>query len=330
MRPEADAGSGGPTQESPVPARRLRVRHETRYRYSRAVDHAHHIVRLRPRDTDTQTISHWRLEVEPSPETVAGSGDGVAAQRWQGLRDVWGNWSHTFSHAIPHQRLVVVSSFVASIEAGAAVDLHRSPAWENVAHSLRYRASERMPDAAEFVLGTELAPRAPSLRLLVADLMPAGRPVLAVARALMLRIHEQFAYVTDSTDVGTDAIAALAQREGVCQDFAHVMIGALRSMGLAARYVSGYVLTQPPPGKARLIGADASHAWVQVWCPLNGWVAFDPTNAVVPDLDHVTLAWGRDYADVAPLHGVIRGGGKARLTVAVTVAPIDDEPVSPG
>ena len=115
----------------------------------------------------------------------------------------------------------------------------------------------------------------------------------------------------------------LQRREGVCQDFAHVMIGAMRSLGLAARYVSGYLLTQPPPGQPRLVGADASHAWVAVWCPLHGWVALDPTNAVPAGLDHVTLAWGRDYADVAPLRGVIRGGGRAVPCVGVTVMPME-------
>jgi transglutaminase-like putative cysteine protease len=121
--------------------------------------------------------------------------------------------------------------------------------------------------------------------------------------------------------VATDAPTALARGEGVCQDFAHLMIGAMRSLGLAARYVSGYLLTHPPEGQPRLVGADASHAWVAVWCPRQGWVALDPTNAVVVGTDHVTLAWGRDYGDVAPLRGVIRGGGSAPPEVAVTVMP---------
>ena len=125
-----------------------------------------------------------------------------------------------------------------------------------------------------------------------------------------------------ATDVATDALQALAKGQGVCQDFAHLMIGAMRSLGLAARYVSGYLLTQPPPGQPRLVGADASHAWVAVWCPLHGWVALDPTNDVRVGQDHVTLAWGRDYADVAPLRGVIRGGGSAPPSVGVTVEPV--------
>jgi transglutaminase-like putative cysteine protease len=143
---------------------------------------------------------------------------------------------------------------------------------------------------------------------------------------MMHLIFRHFAYKPLATSVNTRAPEALAQRQGVCQDFAHVMIGAMRSIGLAARYVSGYLLTRPPPGQPRLIGADASHAWVSVWCPVHGWVALDPTNAVPAGTDHVTLAWGRDYADVAPLRGVIRGGGQAQPQVAVTVAPLGTLP----
>jgi transglutaminase-like putative cysteine protease len=148
------------------------------------------------------------------------------------------------------------------------------------------------------------------------------RPLLDAALALNHHVHSTFEYKPFSTSVATGALQAFKLRKGVCQDFAHVMIGALRSLGLAARYVSGYLLTRPPPGQPRMIGADASHAWVMVWCPAHGWVALDPTNDVVAGNDHVTLAWGRDYGDVAPLRGVIRGGGRAQPAVAVTVEPV--------
>jgi transglutaminase-like putative cysteine protease len=150
-----------------------------------------------------------------------------------------------------------------------------------------------------------------------------GASVVSGALALMHLIHDRFDYEPLATTVATRAPEALEQQRGVCQDFAHVMIGACRSLGLAARYVSGYLLTQPPPGQPRLVGADASHAWVQVWCPTQGWLALDPTNAVPAGTDHVTLAWGRDYADVAPLRGVIRGGGQAQPKVGVTVEPLE-------
>ncbi len=322
MRPDAKAQEAADPERG-VPARRLHVRHETRYDYAGVVEHAHHLVYLRPRETAWQRIDHWRLDIDPAPE---GSTHG-AAQGLAETRDIWGNWRHGFSHAAVHERLVVVSCFeatLASASSSQAPEFERSPAWDSVAHSLRYRAGELMPDAAEFVLASPLVPIGPALRGWAADLWPAGCPLLVAAAALMRRIHDQFGYEPDATDVRTDALAALAQRQGVCQDFAHVMIGTLRAMGLAARYVSGYVLTQPPAGQPRLIGADASHAWVAVWCPVQGWVAFDPTNAVLPGDDHVTLAWGRDYADVAPVHGVIRGGGAATLTVAVTVVPSEE------
>ena len=166
---------------------------------------------------------------------------------------------------------------------------------------------------------------APALAAFATQVFTPGRPLLEAAIALMHLVHQQFEYLPHSTTVATAALQALAQRQGVCQDFAHVMIGALRSLGLAARYVSGYLLTQPVPGAPRLVGADASHAWVAVWCPVLGWVALDPTNAVPAGVDHVSVAWGRDYGDVAPLRGVIRGGGNALPRVGVTVQPLEPE-----
>ncbi|PTT92376.1 transglutaminase, partial [Pelomonas sp. HMWF004] len=148
-----------------------------------------------------------------------------------------------------------------------------------------------------------------------------GRTLAAGGLSLMHQIHADLRYLPHSTTVATRAADALALGSGVCQDFAHVFIAACRALGLAARYVSGYLLTRPPPGQPKLVGADASHAWVELWCPEQGWLALDPTNAVPAGLDHVTLAWGRDYADVAPLRGVLRGGGVAQLRVGVTVEP---------
>jgi transglutaminase-like putative cysteine protease len=191
-----------------------------------------------------------------------------------------------------------------------------------VAQLLRYHAGLTQPDAVEFSLPSRFAPRAAVLAAYAQAQFTPGRPLLQAAHALMLHVHAHMDYRPHSTDVATDALQALAQGRGVCQDFAHLMIGALRSLGLAARYVSGYLLTHPPAGQPRLVGADASHAWLAVWCPLHGWVALDPTNAVGAGQDHVTLAWGRDYADVAPLRGVIRGGGTAPPVVGVTVEPL--------
>lgn len=292
----------------------LQVRHETRYEHDAPVMGAHHLAHLRPRDTPRQTVHDWQLRITPEP-------DGGEAGIDSGL-DVFGNWRHAFSHARVHERLSVVSSFVARLHDVQAPG--QGLPWEQVAAALRYRAGAVMPEASEFALGSPYAPRSPGFVAFAGELFGPNRPVVDAAQALMNKVHADFAYATSSTDVATDALAALQLRRGVCQDFAHVMIAALRSMGLAARYVSGYLLTQPPPGAPRLIGADASHAWVSVWCPREGWVDLDPTNNVLPGGDHVTVAWGRDYGDVAPLRGVIRGGTNARPLVAVTVAPADE------
>ena len=148
-----------------------------------------------------------------------------------------------------------------------------------------------------------------------------GRPLLEAAIGLMARIHHEFTYATASTDLTTPALEAFSRRQGVCQDFAHIMIACLRSLGLPARYVSGYLLTQPPPGQPRLLGVDASHAWLAVWCPQHDWVELDPTNNLIAAQSHAVIACGRDYADVAPLRGVIQGGGSHTLSVAVSVVP---------
>lgn len=298
----------------PPRARTLAVRHETLYDYDTPVEVAQHSAHLRPRETELQRVQGWELLIEPEPE-----GGRSAVQE---SRDAFGNWRHGFGHARVHERLRVVSSFRAVLLPPPAIDIEASPAWGQVAQALRYRAGVQQPDAVEFALGSPFAPIDAQLAEFGAGLFAPERPILSLAWALMARVHERMRYEPQSTDVATGALQALALGRGVCQDFAHLMIGALRSRGLAARYVSGYLLTQPPPGQPRLVGADASHAWVAVWCPLNGWVALDPTNNVAVAQDHVTLAHGRDYADVAPLRGVIRGGGTTPPHVAVTVEPI--------
>jgi transglutaminase-like putative cysteine protease len=291
--------------------RSLSVRHETRYDYDTPVEVAHHSAWLRPRDTEVQKVQRWALEIDPQPDTPV-----------QQSRDAFGNWRLGFGHSRVHDKLTVVSSFQVVLAAPAHIDAALSPPWEEAVHALRYHAGITQPDAVEFVLPSTFAPHDPKLAAYAMDAFTPGRPLLQAALGLMTQVYQRMAYKPQSTDVATNALQALAKGQGVCQDFAHLMIGAMRSIGLAARYVSGYLLTQPPPGQPRLVGADASHAWVAVWCPLHGWVALDPTNDVAVGQDHVTLAWGRDYADVAPLRGVIRGGGTAPPAVSVTVEPI--------
>jgi len=312
------------------PVRWLRVRHETSYRYDAEVEGALHLAHLRPRDTATQQVRLWSLVVSPHPDAGVDLASGIRE-----TIDPWGNARQVFAHSQVHDQLDVVSVFEAGVGAQALPAPGTSRPWREVARDLRlhagasaHAAGEAAPversivEAAEFALDSALAPRAPAL----ADwARPAAESVtgsVELALALMHQVHAEFEYLPQSTSVTTGALEALALRHGVCQDFAHVLIGACRSLGLAARYVSGYLLTQPPPGRPRLVGADASHAWAAVWCPPHGWLALDPTNDVVVGQDHVTLAWGRDYADVAPLRGVIRGGSGNAPRVGVTVEPL--------
>ncbi|MEY4754490.1 MAG: hypothetical protein RJA44_2165 [Pseudomonadota bacterium] len=317
VNPEAAADLAAQVAAS----RWLHVRHETRYRHDAPVELAHHLAYLRPRETDQQLIRDWSLQVRPAPDGISG---GIHQSR-----DPWGNWRASFSHSRVHQELLVVSDFQAGLSPAPPLEPDRSPPWEQVRERLRYRAGATYEETVEFTLGSPYATVDAALARFAAPDFRPGRPLAEAALALMRRIHVDFEYKPLSTSVSTRALDALARRQGVCQDFAHVMIGALRSLGLAARYISGYLLTQPPPGQPRLVGADASHAWVSVWCPVLGWLALDPTNAVPAALDHVTLAWGRDYADVAPLRGVIRGGGRAVPLVAVTVEPWPPEEPAP-
>jgi transglutaminase-like putative cysteine protease len=322
----ASAADAGPAP----PVRWLRVRHETSYRYDSDVEGALHLAHLRPRDTATQQVRAWSLDVSPHPDAGVDLASGIRE-----TIDPWGNARQVFAHSQVHDQLDVVSTFEAGIGAQSLPAAGSSRPWRELARDLRQhagasvhaaeepRGAERdLSEAAEFALDSALAPRAQALADWARPAAEANTGVVELALALMHQVHSDFEYLPQSTSVTTGALEALALRHGVCQDFAHVLIGACRSLGLAARYVSGYLLTQPPPGKPRLVGADASHAWAAVWCPPHGWLALDPTNDVVVGQDHVTLAWGRDYADVAPLRGVIRGGSGNAPQVAVTVEPL--------
>lgn len=311
----------------------LRVHHETRYDHGAPVELAHHVAYLRPRDTDWQHVRDWRLQIEPVPQAdaladagAAGSAPAQAAFQVppgvQLSQDGWGNWRANFNHATVHERLRVCSSFVVELQPRPAWQVSVSPPWESVRALLRRGPCAGQEAAAEFALPSVYAPVDAALERFGREAFAPGVPLLTGALSLMNEVYQRLEYRPAATTVATRAPESLAQRRGVCQDFAHIMIGAMRSLGLAARYVSGYLLTEPPPGQPRLVGADATHAWMEAWCPAHGWIALDPTNAVPAGLDHVTMAWGRDYADVAPLRGVIRGGGQAMPRVAVTVEPV--------
>ncbi|XAH22357.1 transglutaminase family protein [Xylophilus sp. GW821-FHT01B05] len=296
---------------------KLHIVHETHYAYTPPVETAQHLVHLRPRDTDSQTLLQHELVITP-----------VETRRGE-RTDVYGNTRTFFTLQTVHDELRVVADSVVSTREPAAAPLGAggSPAWEAVREQFRYRAGGTWDAAAEFVFPSEYVPRHDDFAAYARASFAAGTPVLDAAHALMRRIHAEFRYESDSTEVDTPAVEALAQRRGVCQDFAHIMIGCLRALGLPARYVSGYLLTTPAPGQPRLVGSDASHAWVSVYAPgvegaAGAWYDFDPTNDRAPGADYVTLAIGRDFGDVSPMRGLLLGGGEHQLQVAVTVEPL--------
>ncbi len=310
----------------------LEVTHNTRYAYAAPVALAHHLAHLQPLQDEHQSLLAFDLNIEPPPSQYADSLDGH------------GNMQRHFSRWLPHQQLQVrACSRLALRPRFAALQPRQSPPWEALVQRLKYVGGARLDSAVlngglstvEYTVPSPFVPRLAALRDYAAPSLWAGRPVAEVALDLMQRVHRDFRYQSLSTDVDTPLAQVLAKRRGVCQDFAHVMTGALRMWGLPARYVSGYLLTQPPEGGAPMVGADASHAWVQVWCPgtpgvptagaAAGWLDVDPTNQVVPGVGHVRLAIGRDFGDVTPLRGVIRGGGRHSLTVGVHTRALSDE-----
>ena len=298
----------------------LAVEHLTHYQYAAPVDLAQHLAYLEPLDDESQVQHSFELDVSPTP----------LHQRRD--IDVFGNRRLCFSVAQPHRELTVRARSQVALRPPAPFDLARTAPWEQVRDRLRYIAGAAFEPASEFVGPSPFVPRLDALRTLAAEIFAPERPVGLAAADLMAWLHAGFAYRSASTAVETPLAEVLARREGVCQDFAHLMIGLLRVHGLAARYISGYLLTHPPSLQDGAInapwqGADASHAWVAVWCPAADgssvpWIEFDPTNNVRPNCSHVRVALGRDYGDVTPLRGVIRGGGEHQLEVRVHTQPV--------
>jgi len=291
----------------------LHVVHETAYDYQPMVRTAQHMAHLKPVHDARQRLLGHRLVIEPAP-----------AQRSEAV-DVFGNTRTFFSLESAHESLQVRAESLVSTAAGMLPDA--SPAWQEVAERMRYHRDAHYDPAAGFAFSSPYVPHDDAFAAYARASFADGRPLLDAARDLMHRIHADFEYATEATDVNTPALEALALRKGVCQDLAHVMLGCLRSLGLPARYVSGYLLTEPPPGQPRLVGCDASHAWVSVYVPADAgaglWVDLDPTNDRGAGEDYVLLAIGRDYSDVSPMRGVIHGGAHHTLNVAVTVTPAE-------
>jgi transglutaminase-like putative cysteine protease len=291
-----------------------RVEHETAYAYAGSVSTSQHVAYLRPRELPRQRVAWSALDVDPLPA-------GVSRRT-----DYFGNAVDQFTVLTPHAALLVRGrSLVEILPAADRLDPDRSPPWEQVRDAFVHRAGAPAGEAAQFAYPSPYVAPDPDLAEFAHASFPPGRPLLAGAIDLMHRIHAEFRYDATATTITTPVSRVLADRRGVCQDFAHLQISGLRALGLAARYVSGYLLTDPPPGRPRLTGADASHAWLAVHCPRHGWVDLDPTNDLVPDRRHVTLAWGRDYGDVSPLRGVVLGGAQHTLRVGVSVIPLEHD-----
>ena len=293
----------------------LHVLHETSYDYATLVRTAHHMVHLKPASTDWQQLLDHSLTVEPRP-----------ARQTESV-DVYGNTRSFFSLQYAHEWLQVRSESLVSTLPRCEPD--SSLPWEQAVERMRYHRATLYDPAAEFAFASPYVPRDPAFVAYAQASFTEGRPLLECARDLMRRIHADFEYETTATDVNTPALEALELRKGVCQDLAHVMLGCLRSLRLPARYVSGYLLTHPAPGQPRLVGCDASHAWVSLYLPdpdgPGTWYDLDPTNDRAAGEDYVTLAIGRDYSDVSPMRGVLHGGANHALRVAVTVTPATDD-----
>ncbi len=287
------------------------VRHRTTYRYLQDVSHSWHLAHLRPRATPFQAVhdSSISLSLEPASRVAR--------------EDYFQNPCEWFSIDQPHTHLEVLAESRVTVQPAPQRVSRDSLSWEEVRLRLESPQDEEERDAVQYLFDSPMTKYHSGIAEYGAVSFPPSRPVLAGAMELMHRIHQDFRYDTTVTDVTTPVDRVFEIRAGVCQDLAHVGIAALRAMGLAARYVSGYLLTQPPPGKPRLLGADASHAWFSVWAPPFGWVDLDPTNDIPVGESHVTAAWGRDYGDVAPVAGIILGGHDHVVDVGVDVIPVD-------
>lgn len=294
---------------------KYKVTHTTKYAYSEAVPVCHNLVHLAPRELPHQKCTAFKLLIHPDPFSVSNR------------KDYFGNDVAYFSIDQPHLGLTVTATSHVEVFPVTLPPENETPPWENIVTQLEKEITPAKLDAYQYVFNSPGVKLFPGLKEYVQESFEKDRPILAAVKDLTARIHADFKYDPRATTVHTEINEVFEKRQGVCQDFAHFQIGCLRSLGLAARYVSGYLRTEPPPGKPRLVGADASHAWLSVYCGDQlGWIDFDPTNDVIASTDHITVAWGRDYYDVCPVQGTIVGGGEHRMSVSVDVAP--EEPTA--
>ena len=288
---------------------RYRIRHLTRYTYDDPVSVCHNVAHLRPRSTPESEVRAHSLTIDPATPI---------AHRV----DYFGNPIACFSIPERHQSMSLEATSEIELRPRPLPDPSQTLPWESVRAGLELRSFGDWLDGAQYLFDTRLATRSEALAAFARPCFPPGRPIFEAALELNRRVKERIEYVPRSTDVDTTAIQALELRRGVCQDLAHVFAASMRSIGLPARYVSGYLRTRPAPGQQLRRGADQSHAWVSVYLGDAGWVDLDPTNDMVVRDEHVLLGWGRDYRDVAPLLGVYLGGSRQTLHVEVDVAPV--------
>jgi transglutaminase-like putative cysteine protease len=294
---------------------KYKVTHKTWYAYADLVPVCHNLVHLAPRATAYQRCANYTLSINPPPAFLAGRDD------------VFGNRTEYFSIESAHRELEIVAQSLIEVSAAESHARGDVPTWDECALSSRRRDRSMIalgplePMHAQFTFASPRVPQTPELRSYAAKSFTPRRPIVDAIVDLSSRIHADFQFDSRATTVDTPLSDVLRLRRGVCQDFAHLATGCVRAMGIPARYTSGYIRTLPPPGKTRLVGADASHAWCSAWCGPLGWVDFDPTNDCLVGDAYVTVAWGRDYSDVCPIQGVFVGGGEHRISVSVDMAP---------
>lgn len=288
-----------------------RIVHRTTYKYKYPVSFGNHVACLKPRTLAHHELAQSELHIQPRPATC------------NERVDFFGNRLCFFTIQEPHKELMVEARSEVVMNGAKAPLPQVSVPWEEAAKSFSSDHSPATLEAFQFGFESPRIRTRPEFADYARESFTPGRPMPEALLDLTARIHKDFRFDSKSTNVRTPTEEVFKKRRGVCQDFAHLQIACLRSLNLAARYVSGYLRTYPPPGKPRLIGADASHAWVSAYCPGIGWLDLDPTNNLVPSNGHVTLAWGRDYGDVSPLRGLILGGGAHTLRVGVDMEPLD-------
>ncbi len=294
-----------------IPCRRYRVVHETSYAYQSTVTLSQQYVHMTPRSFAYQQTESHQIWSDPAEE------NGVEG------KDYFGNSTKHIAITHPHNRLSVHAESTVVLTARHDLEqIKGALPWEVLRDAMPLDQRPAALEACRYLYASPHVTCSAELADYARISYTQGRPLLDAALDLTHRIFDDFEFDDTATEISTPLEQVLEGRRGVCQDFAHLMIGCLRSLGLPIRYVSGYILTHPPEGQARLIGADASHAWVSVYCPSLGWVDFDPTNRCLVQCDHITLGWGRDFSDVTPMRGIVLGGGEQALEVQVTVTPL--------